>query len=293
MRQWIILPFALFLFVSTGAAQAPSDQVPARVLHQIAAEFQQGNVPEAERGLRAALEESPHDPAALSLLGVILDAQQRYSEAESAYQKALAAAPGAPGILNNLGNHYMAEGKTDPARAAFLKVVAVDPRHPNANLQLAQLSVASKQGGAALKYLDRLPPENQSLPPVAILRARALKLAGQDQAAGKLLGTVDSKAASDPSVAFSVGMAFAEWQRYADAERAFTAPWMRTPQTSTSYITWASPRSTRGIAPGLWNSIVWPSSSVPTTPIVFTTWGLFYMQTGHSDDAVVPLMQAS
>ena len=188
MRQWIILPFAFFLFVSTWAVQAPSDQVPADVLHQIAAEFQQGNVPEAERGVRAALEKAPHDPAALSLLGVILDAQQRYSEAESAYQKALAAAPGAPGILNNLGNHYLAEGKTDQARAAFLKVVVAEPRHPNANLQLAQLSVSARQGAAALRYLDRLPPENQDSAPVAILRARAMKLAGQEQAAGETPG---------------------------------------------------------------------------------------------------------
>ena len=293
MRQWIILPFALFLFVSTWAVQAPSDQVPADVLHQIAAEFQQGNVPEAERGVRAALEKAPHDPAALSLLGVILDAQQRYSEAESAYQKALAAAPGAPGILNNLGNHYLAEGKTDQARAAFLKVVVAEPRHPNANLQLAQLSVSARQGAAALRYLDRLPPENQDSAPVAILRARAMKLAGQEQAAGKLLSEVQSKAGSDPSVAFSVGMAFAEWQRYSDAENAFTRALDADPTNFDILYNLGLAAQHAGHTARALEVYRAALQQHPNDPDCLYNVGTIDIQSGHSDEAVMPLMQAS
>jgi len=292
MRHSIILPFAFFLLVSPMAAQAPSDQVPSSVLHQIAGEFQQGNVPEAERQARAALEKAPHDPAALSLLGVILDAQQRYAEAESVYQKALAAAPGAPGILNNLGNHYMAQGKTGQARATFLKVVTAEPRHPNANLQLAQLSVSARQGSAALKYLDRLPPENQDSPPVAILHARALKLTGQDQAAGKILVAVESNSGNDPNVAFSVGMAFAEWQNYGDAENAFTRALDADPTNfdvlyNLGLAAQHATHTTRAL--GVYRAAL---QQRPNDPDCLFNVGSIYMQSGHADDAIMPLMQA-
>ena len=293
MRHWILLPFALFLLASSGAAQAPTDQVPSNVLHQIAAEFQQGNVTEAERQARAALEKEPHDPAALSLLGVILDAEQRYGEAESAYQKALAIVPGSPAVLNNIGNHYLAEGKPDEAHAAFLKVVAADPRHPNANLQLAQLSVSARQGAAALKYLDRLPPENQDALPVAILRARAMKLAGQDQAAGRLLGQVESKAGSDPSVAFSLGMTYAEWQRYADAESAFTRALDADPTNFDILYNLALAAQHAGHTTRALEVYRVALQQRPNDPDCLYNVGTLYMQTGHSDDAVVPLMHAS
>ena len=156
-RSKTLAALLTFLFAASPlVAQSPPGQVPRSVLEKAASDFQQGNVSEAEQALRAALKQAPRDPSALGLLGVILDAQKRYDEAEATYQQALALFPGSPALLNNLGNHYMAQGKTEQARAAFLKVVAAEPRHPNANLQLAHLSVAAKQGPAALKYLDRL-----------------------------------------------------------------------------------------------------------------------------------------
>ena len=239
------------------------------------------------------MEKAPHDPAALSLLGVILDAQQRYREAESVYQKALAAAPGAPGILNNLGNHYLAEGKTDQARAAFLKVVVAEPRHPNANLQLAQLSVSARQGAAALRYLDRLPPENQDSAPVAILRARAMKLAGQEQAAGKLLSEVQSKAGSDPSVAFSVGMAFAEWQRYSDAENAFTRALDADPTNFDILYNLGLAAQHAGHTARALEVYRAALQQHPNDPDCLYNVGTIDIQSGHSDEAVMPLMQAS
>ena len=177
---------------------------------------------EAEHTLRTALKQSPRDPSALGLLGVVLDAQKRFDEAEGAYQEALALQPRSPAVLNNLGNHYLAQGRTEKARAAYLNVVAIEPSHANANLQLAQLSVSAKQGAATLHYLDRLPQEQQISPAVAILRAQALHWSRQTTAAEALLEEVEQRAGSDPRVAFSVGMAFFEWQRYAEAEKAFT-----------------------------------------------------------------------
>ncbi len=292
MRRFLILSIASFLFVSPGTAQSPRDQVPPSVLHQIAAEFQQGNIPEDERTARAALGKAPRDPAALSLLGVILDAQQRYDEAESTYRQALAVAPGSPGILNNLGNHYLAQGKTDQARAAFLKVVAVDPRHPNANLQLAQLSVAAKQGAVALKYLDRLPAENRASPPIEILRAQALKLTGQDKAAESLLGDVESKAGKEPSVTFSIGMTYAEWHRYSDAEAAFTRALDADPTNFDVLYNLGLAAQHAGHTTRAMEVYRVALQQRPNDADSLFNVASIYIQTGHADDAIMPLMQA-
>jgi len=292
MRHLLILCFASSLFVPPGAAQSPSNQVPSSLLHQIAVEFQDGKIPEAERSLRAALQQAPRDPSALSLLGVILDAQKRYDEAESAYRQALATLPGSPGVLNNLGNHYLAQGKTDQARAAFLKVVLADPAHPNANLQLAQFSVAAKQGAVALKYLDRLPPENQALPPVAILRAQALKLSGQDTAAGNLLREVESKAAHDSNVAFSIGVTFANWQRYTDAENAFTHALDADPTNFDILYNLGLAAQNAGDLPRAQEVYRIALQQRPNDVDCLFNLASIYMQTGHPDDAIMPLMQA-
>jgi tetratricopeptide (TPR) repeat protein len=292
MRYLWIVSYVSLIFLSAGAAQSPRDQVPANVLHQIAAEFEQGNVPKAERMVRAGLEKAPRDPAALSLLGVILDSQQRYAEAESAYQQALAVVPGSPGILNNLGNHYLAQGKADAARAAFLKVVAAEPRHPNANLQLAQLSVDAKQGAAALEYLDCLPPENLASPPVAILRARAMKLTGQEKAAEKLLGEVESKAGNDPSVAFSLGLTFAEGKRYADAENAFTRALDADPTNFDILYNLGLAAQHAGHTTRALEVYRVALQQRPNDADCLFNLASIYTQTGHADEAIVPLVQA-
>ena len=292
MRHLPILFFVYFLIVSSVSGQLPQGEVPSDVLHRAAVEFQQGNVPQAERTLRAALEKAPRDPAALSLLGVILDAQQHYGEAETAYQKALAVAPGSPAILNNLGNHYLAQGKTEQARAAFLKVVAADPRHPNANLQLAQLSVAARQGAAALKYLDRLPPDILASPPAAILRAQALKLTGQDKAAENLLRQVQSQAGNDPNVAFSVGLTFAGWQRYDEAENAFSRALDADPTNFEVLYNLGLAAQHAGHTARAVDVYQVALRQRPNDPDCLFNLASIYVQTGHADEAVVPLIQA-
>jgi tetratricopeptide (TPR) repeat protein len=294
MRHWLILvSFAAIFFLPGGLrGQSPPSEVPRSVLHQAASDFQQGNAAQAERTLRAALQQAPRDPAALSLLGVVLDAQKRYEEAEKTYQQALALVPGSPVVLNNLGNHYLVQGKTDQARTAFLKVVSAEPRHPNANLQLAQFSVNARQGAAALKYLDRLPPENQASPPVTILRARAMKLAGQDKAAENLLSEVESKAGDDPRVAFSIGVTLADWQRYADAENAFTRALDADPSNfDILYNLGLAAQHAGHLARALEVYRIALQRRPNDADCLFDLASI-YTQTGHADEATVSLMQA-
>jgi tetratricopeptide (TPR) repeat protein len=219
LRQNLV---GLTLFSILGVAGLISqDRIPLSVYEQVATAFQQGKLSEAEQTLATALKTHPQEARALGLMAVILDAQKRYAEAEGYYQRALKLRPHSAPLLNNLGNHYLAQGNQERARAAYLRVVAIEPRHANANLQLAQLSVAARDGQAALRYLDRLPQPEQGAPAVQLLRAQALYLGGQQKAAEDLLAEVEKQAPSDPQVAFSLGMIFVEGKRYEKAEQAF------------------------------------------------------------------------
>jgi tetratricopeptide (TPR) repeat protein len=199
--------------LTTSAALA---QQPA--LDDAVAAYQAGKTDDAKRILTPYLEKHPKDTAALVLMGAVLDAAQKYEDAEPYYRRALDLAPGSPQVLNNAGNHYLAAGDRARARDLFLKTVAVDPRHDNANLQLATMGVEDKQGEASLAYLDRVSRELASEPAVRLLRARALALAGKCQESGSILEKFD---ASDASIQFAAGMAYADCKRYVEAETSF------------------------------------------------------------------------
>jgi tetratricopeptide (TPR) repeat protein len=183
--------------------------------------FQQGHYAEAEKTARALVHENPGDARPLALLAIILDARKKYQEAEPYYLRALRLAPNSVSLHNNLGNHYVAQGEVSRARAQYLKVVELDPHHPNANLQLAEMSIKAKDGASALKYLSRLPESAFARPGPALLLAQALHLAGKTKQAEQALDQMVQAAANDPRASFSAGMMDASWKRYSEAERAF------------------------------------------------------------------------
>src|SRR5947207_8779655 len=274
------------------ALWAQGSQVPRSVLQQAVGEFQQGNITQAEQTLRAALRQAPRDPAALGLLGVVLDAGRRYELAEAAYQQALAFGPRSPSLLNNLGNHYLATGKPEQARQIFLQVVRLDPAHPNANLQLARLAVAAKQGAAALKYLDRLPKEEHETVAASLLRAEALHWNKQDGAAEALLDEIQKRAGDDPRVNFSVGMTEVGWQRYADAEKAFTRALSAAPTDFDILYNLGLAAQRAGHFDRAREVYQIALQQHPDDPDCLFNLAAVYTQTGHADEAIVPLMQA-
>ena len=210
---------ALALILQSAGVQG---QAPAHVYEQVNADFQRGDYASAEAALRAALRTYPRDPHALGMLGVVLDAEKRYQEAETYYAQALRLDPHSASLLNNLGNHDLAMGNVAQAREAYLRVLALDPRHPNANLQLAAISVNQGQGKSALRYLDALPEEMRREPSIELLEARALHAEGKTAEAENLLGRVEQQGQGDPRVTFSVGMVEAGWKQYPQAEQALT-----------------------------------------------------------------------
>lgn len=184
--------------------------------------FQREEFAQAEALLRTALEKNAGDARALSLMAIILDAQRRYAEAEPYYRQALKLAPRSASLLNNYGNHHLAQGNTEAAAKAFSGVVAIEPGHPNANLQLANFSVAAKDGQRALEHLGRLPPDELKAPALRFLRAKALGLAGRREEAKAVLAGLEGEAGRDARMNFTLGLAYADLREFADAERAFT-----------------------------------------------------------------------
>ena len=207
------------LFGSVLLAQPPPAQT---LLDKASAAYRQGKTAEAARILDTILKDHPGEPGALVLMGVVLDAQQRYNDAETYYLRALNVAPGSPQVLNNAANHFLAAGDRKRARELYLKTIAIEPGQVNANLQLAQMSVDDKQGRPALAYLNRITETAGSDPGVLLLRARALGLSGRCAEAGAVLEKVEDLPGGDAPLYFSVGMAQAECKRYDAAEGSFS-----------------------------------------------------------------------
>jgi tetratricopeptide (TPR) repeat protein len=191
------------------------------ICEEAAKSFEQGRLADAEAALAALLEKQPRDARALSLMGVVLDSGQRYREAESFYRRALELAPRSVALLNNAANHYLASGNPQTAEGLYRRVVAIDASHPNANLHLAEMSVAGKRGAEALARLSRLPAGEQAAPVAQLLRGQALALDNQCDRAAAILAKLEEGAGGDSSFSFSIGLAYASCKRYEPAERSF------------------------------------------------------------------------
>ncbi|MGH9401863.1 MAG: tetratricopeptide repeat protein [Terriglobia bacterium] len=207
---------AFFLIVSLAF---PQSRVPDSVYQLAGAEMQKGDFAGAEATLRSTLKSHPRDPQALGMLGVALDAEKNYKQAGIYYAEALRLDPHSTSLLNNLGNHDLALGDITRARQRYLQVIALDPHHPNANLQLARISIQAGEGRAALRYLAELPADVAHQVAVALLRAKALRMAGKQSEAETLLKTVANAGAGDPRVDYSAGMMEVEWKNYKEAEQ--------------------------------------------------------------------------
>ena len=216
----LVAGVAFFCFDSLFlVAQQPS---PELALDEAARAFEQGKTTEAEQKLRPVLEKHPSDLRALLLEGAVLDSTGRYSEAEGYYRRALKIAPASAQLLNNLANHYLASGNRSQAREFYLKAVAIDSEHPNANLQLARMSVEEKRGRQALAYLNRLGNSGSGDPVMLELRARAMSLAGECSEASEITSKLENQAAADWRVHFSAGAVYAGCKLYVQAEASFS-----------------------------------------------------------------------
>lgn len=220
----VFMSFLLFallfcLFSGTGIPQSVNTRDPYAL---ITSAYQQGQFLEAEKQLRVLLGKNPSDIQALSLLGVVLDSQQKYEEAEKAYQKAIDLGPSSAALHNNLGNHYLSQGDTAKAQQAYQRTIMLEPRHPNANLQLAQILTDRKEYPEADRRIKQLASKEMANPSIQILQARIYHGMGRAAEARNILAPLETRAAKDLRLTFSLGLAYVSMEQYKEAEDAFT-----------------------------------------------------------------------
>jgi tetratricopeptide (TPR) repeat protein len=149
-----------------------------------------------------------------------LDSEQKCDDADRIYRQLLAKGSPSSALINNLGNHYLGCGAPDKARAYFEQLLKTNPAHVNANLQLARLAIARKEGAKALEYLSRIKEQD---PEVLLVRAEALAQAGKRGAAEAALDGVAKTSGADPRLLFAIGMTCGRIGFYERAEAAFNS----------------------------------------------------------------------
>jgi tetratricopeptide (TPR) repeat protein len=151
-------------------------------VQQAVADLQHQDYKSAEQKLRAELKLHPNDSETLSLLGISLDEQKRFSEAAEFHKRAMAISPRSTAVLYNYANNLLAAGDRKTAREVLLKSFAVDPSDRNTNLALtqllAELDLAGKrtEADALFQQLSSATENNGKL---SAEDGRALAKAGQ------------------------------------------------------------------------------------------------------------------
>jgi tetratricopeptide (TPR) repeat protein len=172
----------------------------------------------AEGKLRAEVKTHPANAEALSLLGVALDEQQKFTEGRVFHRRAMTAAPRSTAVLYNYANNLLATGDEKSAREILTKALAIDPADRQANLAMAQVELNHADGKAAMKYLDRVPDSPDS----AMLRLPALGLAGRTAEAKALFDRLLPSAQNDPRKGLAFGLALEKARQFDQAEAFLT-----------------------------------------------------------------------
>jgi tetratricopeptide (TPR) repeat protein len=131
---------------------------------------QQGELAEAERRLRRALQIAPADTGSRNALGLLLLRLERPQEALTHFESIVAASPGLPYAHASRGNALLALGSINAAESAYQRALELDADQGVALAGLAH--IASRRGAypqarawaeRALKLLPGLPDAVMSL----------------------------------------------------------------------------------------------------------------------------------
>jgi superkiller protein 3 len=187
-----------------------------------AAALERGDFAGAESKLRAELRLRPNDTQAMSLLGVVLDNQKKFSEADPLHRRAIATTPPSALAFGNYGNHLALTGDSRGAREAFQQALAIDRTDRYANLQLAQLALAAKDTHGTLVYLDQLTAAQREDPDASVLRLAALDLGGAREEADAVFQRLSGASKNDAARSGSLGWTLAQAGLYDRAEAFLT-----------------------------------------------------------------------
>jgi tetratricopeptide (TPR) repeat protein len=212
LRLEKIAAVCLFQFSVAGilSAEAPSGLQPAM------AAFQTGNISEAERLARQAVDTAPQGAArveARNFLGIILGQSGRYDEAVALFLANTQENPGDAGAYANLSEALRRSNRAEEGIAPLKKALELAPGSPlyTLKLRLARIQAGDDKGlsDEAARELKKSPPA-----PDWLLTAAAIALQQEDwQAATAILGQAKSSFNKDIYAEIILDPAFS---RYAE-----------------------------------------------------------------------------
>jgi len=181
-----------------------------------------GDLPAAEVELREAVKLSPHDPAHLSELGVVLGMEQKFTESDRYFEQALQLDPGNTSIRSNLAKNQWRLGEFEGAEANLQKVLKAQPSDGESTLILGMVEENLKHFAAAARLLDSVPTLVQRHPEsVAALARSYYQLKNQPGARQTLRGLLEDK--GPPEALYLGGQTALEAEDYSMAEELLAA----------------------------------------------------------------------
>ncbi len=114
---------------------------------------QRGDLPEAEKHLRRAVEINPTNDVMQSNLALVLARQGNLAEATAHFYRALEINPADPATLNNMGIALAQQGKLDEAIEHFQRSVEIKPNDASGHSNLANVLLNRGDLDGAMKHL--------------------------------------------------------------------------------------------------------------------------------------------
>ena len=164
-----------------------------------------GDLKNAEKAYRAAIDSGLSNIAAFSNLGIICQTSKRTEEAISLYKKAIQINPNDPDAYTNLGGLYKDLGDLNQALSSTLKSLKLNPDNPDALINLGgiyqNLGDLNQALSSTLKSLE-LKPDN----PDAHMNLGSIykDLGNLDQALASTLKSLDLKP-DNPTTLINLG----------------------------------------------------------------------------------------
>lgn len=133
--------------------------------------FGRGERVECEVHARNAIRLAPRDPAAHSIMGLMLTETNRALAGEYHFRKAIELAGENTRIATNLANCLKTQGKLDESEAWFSKAVALGPRNLGALLGWSRLEEARRNIPKAWELLKKAEDVAPNVPDISLTRA--------------------------------------------------------------------------------------------------------------------------
>ncbi|MBI4183153.1 MAG: tetratricopeptide repeat protein [Proteobacteria bacterium] len=189
----------------------------ASLLERALAHHRAGRQAEAERLCARALAETPGDPEALYLAGMLASRAGRAGEAVARLEAACRAAPDRARYTAGLGAALRRAGRVEEALAAFARTLALDPGHREAHAARAALLLQAGRTEEAEAGARAGLARDAEAPGLLNLLALALKARGATAEAEAALRRALARAGDFLPARANLAALLAEEGRYAEA----------------------------------------------------------------------------